>query len=76
MVIPVHSIVSPDNGRYFAALNAVKRRLKPCKITASALGRSVPAVHEAVDIDLFELVGLSKPQQREEMLDMAVYAAV
>ena len=51
-------------------------RLKLFDVALAALGRGVPAVHKAVDVDVVQPAALRHLDQREQVGDVAVHAAV
>jgi len=75
-VVAIHRVVAADEGSDFADAEFAHFLLELADEVAAAVGRSVAAVHEAVDEDFFDFPLLGHFEEREEMVDVRMYAAV
>ena len=75
-IVAVHRVVAADERGDFADLQLAHFLLELAHEVAAAVRRSVAAVHEAVDENFLDLLLLGQFEQREEMRDVGVHAAV
>ena len=76
VLVPVHGIITAADGSDLAAAKLLHFLLQGLDIGKTAVRRGVPAVHEAVDIDLFQTAAPCQLQKSIDVGDVAVDAAV
>ena len=75
-LIPVHSVVPPDDGRDLSDPILLDKVEKLLQVPSGGFGGSVPTVTEKVDVDVGDLVRLGDLEELEQVEDVGVDTAV
>src|SRR5260370_4333099 len=75
-IVAVHGVIAADQGGNLPDAEFTTFLLELAHEIAAAARRRVAAVHEAVDENVFHLLLLGHFEQREEMMDVGVHAAI
>jgi hypothetical protein len=75
-IVAIHRIVAANHGGNFADAELAHFLPQLLDEFATAVRRSIAAVHEAVDKNVFDSLPFGEFEEREKMLDVRVNAAV